>query len=254
MPSTTLLILNYHRLYSQYDARLHSRFDLHKEHFFEHIQLIRALQIPIVPIKKCLDLPPGSFSVAITFDDGNLSDYEMAFPFLKESCVPASFFPVVNEVGTMDKLTWRHIAELHNNGFEIESHGLDHIPLDKLTVIELKKQIVESKRIIENKIHSKVTKFSLPYGVYTQSSLTAIEECDYRYIFSTEKKNNEIRPDSILFHRYNMHRNIKIEWLEKLLYNKGKLSPVDSLIENIQSAAKKLVGTDVSNTLNRIIR
>jgi peptidoglycan/xylan/chitin deacetylase (PgdA/CDA1 family) len=80
------------------------------------------------------DLPRRS--VAITFDDGDQSVYDLAYPILKQHGFRATLFVVTARVGTrwneVRCLDWPRLRELHESGvFQIESHTNDmHFKVD----------------------------------------------------------------------------------------------------------------------------
>ena len=65
-------------------------------------------------------------SVAITFDDGNFSDYGMAFPILKKYGFVGTFFVTVSRVGSKDYVSWDNLGEMAAAGMSIQSHSLNH--------------------------------------------------------------------------------------------------------------------------------
>jgi peptidoglycan/xylan/chitin deacetylase (PgdA/CDA1 family) len=74
------------------------------------------------------ELPPRP--VVLTFDDGDASVYEYAFPILKRMGMRATIFVVTGQVGKtwgeVDCLDWGQLREMHESGvFDVESHTHD---------------------------------------------------------------------------------------------------------------------------------
>jgi len=70
----------------------------------------------------------GSPRLAITLDDGNASQYTLAYPYLESKGLTATFaIPTYNiSSGTFEgltEMTWAQIRDLDDNGYEIASHG-----------------------------------------------------------------------------------------------------------------------------------
>lgn len=72
--------------------------------------------------------------VMINFDDGYKSQLIYAKPILDKYGFKASFFIVCGKVGTQASwLNWQDIAQLGNDGMDIESHTMTHAHLNKLS-------------------------------------------------------------------------------------------------------------------------
>lgn len=115
-------------------------------------------------------------SIVITFDDGFRSVLTNALPILKEFGFTAALFvniyflerklPESLYWHDWQTLNWKDIQLLHEAGMAIGSHAFTHRKLTKLSDGELKKEIVESKELIEKNIDSKVFTFSYPNGAF----------------------------------------------------------------------------------------
>ena len=125
------------------------------------------------------ELPPKP--IIIHFDDGYYSNYEYIYPILKKYNVKVSIFIVTDNVGKkIDKiqyLSWNECLEMQNSGLvEIFSHSKKHVFYDKLPVREIRDDVVESYKIIENNLGKKDLKvFVYPYGAYTNATVRALK-------------------------------------------------------------------------------
>jgi len=95
---------------------------------------------------------PNKKYIIITFDDGNSSDYSSAFPVLKKYDFVATFFVSVGRIGDHDYLGWGHLREMIDGGMSVQSHGLNHLFLSDLGKDSLRKELTESKTILEDKL------------------------------------------------------------------------------------------------------
>lgn len=107
----------------------------------------------------------------LTFDDGDLSIYALAFPLLKEYGMKATFFLVPSYVGTVGYMSWDQIREMAQYRdaqgrrlFYFGSHSMNHKRLGNLTEQEIRKELSESKRIIEKETGYPVRVLALPFG------------------------------------------------------------------------------------------
>jgi peptidoglycan/xylan/chitin deacetylase (PgdA/CDA1 family) len=88
--------------------------------------------------------------VMIGFDDGWKSQITYAKPILDKYGLKASFFVVCNYVSSGDirRMNWQDIATLQQDRMDIESHTMDHKPLDKMSTNALIYEIAGSKQCL----------------------------------------------------------------------------------------------------------
>ena len=134
----------------------------------------------------------------LTFDDGNISDYEVVFPLLTTTGITAIFFVITEKIGTLGYLSKKNILEMHNKGMCIGSHSLSHKLMTNLSLKEAKKEFKESKLYLEDIIGANVDTFSYPYGEYTFKLNQLGFAEGYQSLFSSShgiaNKNDQILP------------------------------------------------------------
>src|SRR5947207_14213292 len=82
--------------------------------------------------------------VVLTFDDSSKSHFTVARPLLKRLGFGATFFITEGfdfRDNKRDYMTWEEIAQLHQDGFEIGNHTLDHRTVAKETLRDLAAQV-----------------------------------------------------------------------------------------------------------------
>jgi peptidoglycan/xylan/chitin deacetylase (PgdA/CDA1 family) len=112
-------------------------------------------------------------AVIIAFDDAWKSQFTNAKPILDKYGFKGSFFIVCNYVGkNPDRMTWNDIQTLERQGHDIESHSMNHIPLDDLSQQQLNYEIGQSKQCIidhsvslNNSNNNDVPIFAYPYDI-----------------------------------------------------------------------------------------
>jgi peptidoglycan/xylan/chitin deacetylase (PgdA/CDA1 family) len=85
-------------------------------------------------------------------------------------------------------LTWDEVRALRNDGVEIGSHTLDHPVLSRMEPAEAERQIVESRRLLEEHLDSPVTFFAYPNGKrddLTPEVVAAVRRAGYRAALTT---------------------------------------------------------------------
>ncbi len=125
--------------------------------------------------------------IALTFDDGYASVYEIAYPLLRARGMTATVYVISDFVGKDNRwrgqradipalplMTWDQIAELAENGWEIGAHTRTHPPLTQIDATRLEDQIAGSQWAIQAHIGRVARAFSYPYGVVNQKVKAAM--------------------------------------------------------------------------------
>ena len=118
-------------------------------------------------------------SVAITFDDGDLSNYDYAFPLLSGADLKGTFFITTDFVGKEGYVQWSHLREMQKGGMEIGSHTVTHPIPSLLSTEQFVFELQESKKTLEDELGVEVKSFSLPTGFYNQEVTKLAKEFGY---------------------------------------------------------------------------
>jgi peptidoglycan/xylan/chitin deacetylase (PgdA/CDA1 family) len=182
-----VIVLNYHELVEASPA---NAWCLTHDLFDAHLALCRdRLITPWNFLEHCHD-PKAcrAGSVLLTFDDGFLSDYAHVFArYVETGRVPgfASFIPV-DFVGTPGRMSWEMIKELGRRGIAIGSHGLAHLDLTTISDVELHRELVVSKSMLEDRLGQQVTLFAFPYGRFSGRVWQAALTAGYTHLFTIQ--------------------------------------------------------------------
>lgn len=156
------------------------------ESFEKNIKVIIENGYTPISIKELYDATNGKIKhpekpILITFDDGYYSNYEYIYPLLKKYNVKASIFIITNNIGkeidNVKYLSWNNCLEMQNSDLvEIYSHSTRHIFYNKVPVREVRDDVLESYKIIEENLGKKDLKiFAYPYGAYTNETVRALK-------------------------------------------------------------------------------
>jgi len=138
-------------------------------------------------------------SVLITIDDGWRSVYDLAFPILKKYGYPATFFIytdfIINGSRTLD---WNILKEMSDSGISIQCHTKTHRYLDRRIGGEsfkdyfesIKKDLIESTKVIKQRLNSDVKYLAYPYGETNHLVITLLMKLGYRGAFTVERGGN----------------------------------------------------------------
>lgn len=149
-------------------------------------------------------------SILITIDDGYRSAYEIAYPVLKKYGFTATLFIYTDYVGvSRSAITWDQLREMKADGFEIGSHTISHCDLTKKMTGEqyqdylarIKREIFDSKQIIEKELRQDTFCFAYPYSRYNASVLSLCEQAGYKVGVTVDRGGNAFFKDPLVLDR-----------------------------------------------------
>jgi len=118
----------------------------------------------------------------ITFDDGHVSNYTVAFPALKALGLGAEFYVNTATVGTDCYMSWEQLRELSIAGMSIQSHGHNHRYFSTLSESEIRDELRTSKHAIEAELDQEVIIFAPPGGRYDSRVVSIAKQEGYECI------------------------------------------------------------------------
>ena len=220
-----LVILNYHSISK--DVKPTGDWVVCKEDFDSQMKYLSDNKIETILLKDISDLFLSDKShkrpkryACITFDDGFEDNYVNALPILDKYNIKASFFIVaasLNDVKfspywidqypkqakRLKFMSRQQVLDLHFKGHEIGSHTLTHQNLNIMSPNTIKKELCDSKTIIEKLLENSCTSLVLSFGVHGNKKKESIVKstgheykyiCQGRYGYVTEKtfKENDL--------------------------------------------------------------
>jgi peptidoglycan/xylan/chitin deacetylase (PgdA/CDA1 family) len=189
-------ILMYHSVNPE--AVKKNRLAVSAESFRKQMRFLKNHHYNVLPLEKLAalikekkKLPPKA--IAITFDDGYQDNYAFAFPILKEYNLPATIFIIIDEVGRInkegkrDRLSWDEIGIMRDSGIiTFGSHAISPEPLINIkSDNELKRQIFDSKKILERKLAARVNIFCYPGGRFNDKIRKLVIDTGYKVAIVT---------------------------------------------------------------------
>jgi peptidoglycan/xylan/chitin deacetylase (PgdA/CDA1 family) len=176
------LIMMYHDL-SEDPAQVpagHRPYVLDTSTFRRQMNSVAAARLPTLTVAQWGSGARPSRALVLTFDDGHVSNHEAALPILREHQLRATFFITVGLIGSGETMNWKQIRALHAVGMEIGSHTLTHRPPSTLDDDDLRYELIESRRILEDGLGAPVTSVSSPTGFFNPRMCSIAREVGYR--------------------------------------------------------------------------
>jgi len=171
--------------------------------------------ITVIPMQDLLAWKRGEKNIpprcaVISFDDGWKSQYEVAWPIMKKFGYPFTMFIYTEGVrggslGGGGAITWEQLADMRDNGIDIEAHSATHQDLREGHTITLaspggkktrtkltgpqyeewvQNEVVGSKELLERRLGIKVNCFAVPFGNYNEHVKELARNAGYEAMFT----------------------------------------------------------------------
>lgn len=187
-----LRIVTYHGV----SSNPRGRWEVGLSRFEDHLRFLRGIASEGTRVSQIANngpqVMPGTEAVAITFDDGVASHYDLAANLLAKYGMTATFFIPTGfirkaryycDLFNSWMMSWDDIRSLHAAGFDIGSHSRTHQVLGRVTVKAARDEILRSKLDLEDQLGEEVVSFAYPYGSYGTYNLCTrnlLAEAGYR--------------------------------------------------------------------------
>ena len=122
--------------------------------------------------------------VVVSFDDGYSGQYKDAMPVLRSLHWPG----VLNlKLGNLRDLKVAHVREMIANGWEIDSHTINHPSLPSVDDAHLRYELEASKARLKKDFGLNVNFFCYPAGAYNQHVIDAVKRAGYLAATTTDE-------------------------------------------------------------------
>jgi peptidoglycan/xylan/chitin deacetylase (PgdA/CDA1 family) len=200
----TVPILMYHRVTPTSAASV-DRYTVTPKRFAAQMRLLalaRYTPITIAELVRCWrdqEAPPRR-AVVITFDDGFRDCVEFAVPVLQRHRFPAVFYLVAGLMGETSRwmraaggaefplMDWSAARALQDAGMQCGAHSVTHPALAACSPAEARRELVESRQRLEDRLGREVAHFAYPYGSVSPQVRALAAEVGYLSACVTEKR------------------------------------------------------------------
>ena len=143
---------------------------------------------------------PIGLHLAITFDDGYLDNATVAAPLLRQLGLPGCFYVATEFIESErvpwwdeglpvkpEWMTWEQVRDLHDQGFEIGSHTMNHVDMGQVDQDEAERELAGARDRLRKELGVDVPLFSYPYGRrdnISPENLTLVRRAGYESCMS----------------------------------------------------------------------
>lgn len=247
-------ILLYHRVLTDVDKAINKCgderiFAIGKDKFEEQMRLLLQEGYTSISLDNLIEYIKGKRKlfkkpILITFDDGWKSTFDNAYPILKKHNLRATVFvstdpsaQVFTEKEGIDKpLTHEEIIQLGKDELiSIQSHGISHEDLSRMSLEQLRDELTESKEILQKMTGKQVNYLSTPSTTrLTKVLKKEAAQAGYRAIaccaIGTNNKNSDV---------FSLKRII-VEGSFNLREFKKNLEPTSIILRSFIASLKKI--------------
>lgn len=140
---------------------------------------------------------PPERSVVLTFDDGFKNNYTEALPILSAYGFTCTIFLATDfvgktctwerdsSIGGLPMLSWTEIREMEHFGMEFGSHGCSHAHLTQLSQDGIRRELLDSKSIMERELKKPIRFFCHPYGDASELTQQMVRDAGYAGAFGS---------------------------------------------------------------------
>lgn len=237
-------VLMYHQLAERLDG---NNYTLARSTFRTQMELLDHLGLQGVSVGEFLSgRRPGV--VVLTFDDGNRSDAEYAWPILQDLGFSATFYVTSGHVSQHRlRISWNQLRDLARSGAEIGCHGHTHCFLDTSDGDVLRYEIAGAKKLLEDGLGIAVDHFSLPGGRYNAETLRVCAASGFISVARSTPGYGivEDRRGLVVLDRFVIRRGQSRRYLRQVLEGSQLRANRDRLAYHAKRGAKRLMGNSM---------
>lgn len=231
IPRTRKIILIYH-------AVGRGPWAISEDVFRKQIQWLKT-NCDIVPLTQLLldTSKKNKTQVSLTFDDGYACLYDTVLPILRAENTVGTIYintgwmaeckalrkdsnPSLGHYPGEKFLIWDEVTELNKAGWEIGSHGVNHIDLTKQSADTIEGELHCSKMTIEKKLNRKCEHFAYTFGQHDAYVRNKVQKAGYQFAAAGHHKPLRKSEDFISFPRLNIQNDYSLCDFESIVLGK----------------------------------
>lgn len=219
-----IVILNYHKVDDVFNSLSipPSDFDDQMSYLKEQgFQTISLEQMRKALAGEPVDLPEKP--LIITFDDGYRDNYTNAYPILAKYNFTGVIFVITSFLDQKIPfyMTWEMAKEVQESGvIDIQSHTVNHNSMTELSDEKLRKELIDSKKRIEEILGKPADYVAYPTGTYNLHIASIVRDCGYKGAFTIKYGNVDTMTNLYAIERLPVFRTSRTyeDFVDRLQY------------------------------------
>lgn len=183
-------------------------------------------------------------TVVVSFDDGDATNRSVALPLLTARGMVAEFFITSDFIGQPGMVSETDVRALAAAGMGVQSHGRSHRFLEDLDPAELDRELLESKRRLENLTGQPVTALALPGGRGGERERLAASRVGYHQMLTSIPGINRGATNGDCSERIAITRDMGLDEFSDLLRWRGLRPRWIRLRYRLLALPKRLLGNE----------
>jgi len=181
----------------------------------------------------------GGPHILLTFDDGWRDGVEIGGPVLERYRAQAILFVTTEFLGRPYFLTAGEVSRIDPKLFRIGSHACTHRMLSLLGEDEIRAELSDSRKMLEDITGYEVNTLSIPSGAVDGRVRRIALECGYKFLFDSEVKVNRRGDNPMAIGRVAVMRHTGLDAFSR--YIEQRIGP-ERFRRAILQAPKRLMG------------
>jgi peptidoglycan/xylan/chitin deacetylase (PgdA/CDA1 family) len=186
--------------------------------------------VSVSQFEQLLDAVADRPDVRISFDDGNMSDVEVALPRLVERGFAAEFFLLAGVLGDRGRVDHAGVRALLDAGMSIGSHGWSHRDWRRIDNAQARQELDNAHRVLGELTGHPVSRVAIPFGSYDRHVLRRLRAAGVTRVYTCD--GGRARPNAWLQARTSLRHDMNAVWIARVL------DPEPSLTRARRSAAR----------------
>lgn len=239
--SSGLLLLTYHGVHEEFDPAKDDRiYSLPLGAFLRQLDFLNSLdRVRTQTLYGITEAHDGKM-IVLTFDDGLRSSIDFIWPALLKRNLKGVFFVSPALLGERGYLDWVDVRRMAKEGAEFGTHGFSHRLFEDLGEDDLRREVVDSKKELEDQIGRKVISLAAPGGSFHPRAAEMASQTGYRFLCTSRRYLNPL-PPPFLLGRFPIKRETPWWFFKQTVLMNNAALDLHRLIDEAKRLSKRMV-------------